>query len=1375
MDLMTLQSKFHKSPQEKRLAKAINLAEARYTPKLNVEVSIASVFDGLGRTIKFYDELKRPANNVIKNLRSLKEDEINKVIKAEFELAQRLAVGVANKILKIPNSGVKQIDFKKLSSDANKAQKAIYKCARLLDKIERDEPEKKRLETATAQSTTEPRSEPIDSEKYRNETHYLYRVGSALNSFCEFAQSPTALASNNPRILLKGIAGSGKTHFLCDLAKHRIQRGFPTFIFLGEEFNDKSPLDTIGGLLGVSATSGSVFSALNKYAAAKRTRAIIIVDAVNEAQVSGVHWEHFNRIKSYKNLGVVLSVRSGFEQTEIPPSVHKAYVQIEHQGFAEHEWQALTKFFAEYKLPLPEVPILFPEFRIPLFLKIFCEASSKSSEPIKGHHGFTHIFEKYVIAQGESVLEKLGENGESVRRIWNGTIKRLALYMGENGTERVPEKQAISIAAKEFPSRGKQVLNLMEKYWLVKKVPRYKKYKIVGYDYRFPYQKFSDHLIVRNLLTKHLNISSPELSFKKGTILGDIIAKQWNVGLIEALSIQVPERLRGRELVYVAPKKFRLEPVAKDSFLQSLIWRDISLKNGKPKYIKQKWVLNYINKYVLRFHNGNEDVLETLLSVCAIPNHPLNARLLHGHLAKRKMPKRDAFWLPFLNSQYGGEGAVSRLIAWAWDGGDKSKIQDESLALAGIALAWFLASSNRFLRDRTTKALVSMLNGRIPSLIKVLVAFKKIDDPYIQERLCAVAYGCVLQVGNIKEDVAKLALHLYDAYFKNRKPPTHILLRDYARGVIEMAVSGDKVLAKRIDMRRVRPPYGSTFPKKIPTVSELERKYPKRRGKGEREDGYDSIWYSLMYGNGGGIADFGNYVVGSTLHHWCNLRLPRKGKRRKTVKEMNEEFNTNLTRKEKNYWKKIQTWRMNVDWQLRMSDFSWPESAKKELPESKFTKEQLVAAKELVESREKAFISSLNESQQKLYKKGVLGYRKNPSGSEDIDNSLIQRMLFKRVVDLGWRPKLFGKFDSRVRDMNRDSHKSERIGKKYQWIAFHETLGRVADNFVFRGNWRENFLPYDGPWQMSERDIDPSYLLLKTPTDSTPKKPWWIGPVYKNWKPSITHTKWTKVKNDLPSQKRLIEVKARGGWFVLDGYLRWEQPPVAGEDDTKFDKIRRDVWYIARSYVVKRSDGDEIFKWAKKQDFMGRWMPDPMEMRNIFLGEFPHSVAFQSEYNPSEKARWITIPNKKNGPTDFKALPTTEEYHWEGSSFDCSLEEGVMMHFPSKEIIKGMRLKQGKNTGTFVDSTGEVVAQDPSVANTGSGVLLVKRKPLLEYLKKNDYQIIWVVMGEKLLLGGSGGGSGFLGRLEMGGAFRMKAIGKLEGKAYTKVLNRRSD
>ena len=125
------QKKLYKSTQEKRLSVAISLAGARYTPKLNVEVSIASVFDGLGRTAKFYEELKSPANEIIKNLRSIKDEEVSKVAPKEFEKVKRHFLEVVNFLLKIPHSGVAKIDFKKIYSISNNAKEAAYKCTHL--------------------------------------------------------------------------------------------------------------------------------------------------------------------------------------------------------------------------------------------------------------------------------------------------------------------------------------------------------------------------------------------------------------------------------------------------------------------------------------------------------------------------------------------------------------------------------------------------------------------------------------------------------------------------------------------------------------------------------------------------------------------------------------------------------------------------------------------------------------------------------------------------------------------------------------------------------------------------------------------------------------------------------------------------------------------------------------------------------------------------------------------------------------------------------------------------------------------------------------------------------------------------------------------
>ena len=81
-----------------------------------------------------------------------------------------------------------------------------------------------------------------------------------------------------------------------------------------------------------------------------------------------------------------------------------------------------------------------------------------------------------------------------------------------------------------------------------------------------------------------------------------------------------------------------------------------------------------------------------------------------------------------------------------------------------------------------------------------------------------------------------------------------------------------------------------------------------------------------------------------------------------------------------------------------------------------------------------------------------------------------------RTMTLGWTPQLFGRFDRYLNyhDASRNSHKSERFGKKYQWIAYHELLGRVADNFHFASPYEDEPGEFHGIHQFNDREVDPS-------------------------------------------------------------------------------------------------------------------------------------------------------------------------------------------------------------------------------------------------------------------------------------------------------------
>lgn len=73
------------------------------------------------------------------------------------------------------------------------------------------------------------------------------------------------------------------------------------------------------------------------------------------------------------------------------------------------------------------------------------------------------------------------------------------------------------------------------------------------------------------------------------------------------------------------------------------------------------------------------------------------------------------------------------------------KIDDKIIILNGITLCWMLVSSNNEIRDKATKALVSIFTNKCQLFLNLIKMFEQVDDPYILERIYAVAYGIALR------------------------------------------------------------------------------------------------------------------------------------------------------------------------------------------------------------------------------------------------------------------------------------------------------------------------------------------------------------------------------------------------------------------------------------------------------------------------------------------------------------------------------------------------------------------------------------------------------------------------------------------------------
>jgi Fe-S cluster biosynthesis and repair protein YggX len=1161
------------------LEKIKKKAGPRYTPEFNVELPIAEIFDGITRNENFYFSIRQHCGKLIRAYKKVSPAYENNEIKALYQSLRKELNSLLKLLSKLTAYNTKPIAWGKISKKSIKGQEL----ARNLSEKFRNE--KTFLEQQKADTRNDPTSRSI-SERYGSDIHYLHNMQSELQYFEEFSQSPSAKLSNSPFLLLTGLAGSGKTHLLCDILGKRVNSKHlaPALLVFGEDFvSTETPLIQATHQLRLNLNTSTFLRLVNAKARKSGSRALIIIDALNETKQRN-YWKRnlgklVAQVGKYPNVALAISIRSGFEGEVLPPKAISLFVHEKHQGFKFREWEAVTTFFNSFSLPLPEIPLLMPEFQNPLFLLLFCKAFQKRSkrskgqrEIFRGHEGATYIFETYVDSVSRKISGQFGIQFGGGKNIWDTVIEKIAAKMVEQNTDVISEEEVNALAKKAHPTIDhNHFIKELERNLLLVKIPKFsiEKNQYNGFDFRFPFQRFSDHLLGRYIFkkyekefgTKNKNLETASRFFSKRRLLGKFISQEWNVGIIQALSIQCPEYLKGLEFVQVAPYLHN-SYVAQDAFIESLIWR-------KPEAfsIDLKNTLNYINTTITKTKHGQSSLLNALLAIAPLPNHPFKADFLHGHLSKYPMSNRDSWWSTFLHYQYGNRESVDRLIEWGWAQTDKKHINDESIRLCSVALVWFLTTSNRFLRDKSTKALVALLTGRLKVVLALLNLFKTVDDPYVSERLYAVAYGCVLRSRTDKKGLKEIAEWIYANVFQNGSVPPHILLRDNARGVIEVALK--EQLDLRINRKNIVPPYNSEWPKNIPSEKMLKMKYyTKDFSKIPRNPGFSDIWSSVMFE----LGDFGQYVLNPAVDHWTGRRLFGKEANRKLVFA---NFKSSLTREQKHLLDKATNPLIGVDISvfpqkikvIYLSNLGT--TSKKDL--KSLEQEQKKGRKQGIS----IFENSLDPPKKQFFKKEIYPYFDSHGRIyeplDNFDRGLAKRWVFSKVVQLGWKPELHGAFDRDVNSSmaNRSGQKAERIGKKYQWIALHELLARLADNFQFKEESLRNKIgKYEGSWQLSVRDIDPSCILKEFPNFSPEGIPKFPGgskrDIYNAWSKRALDSTWIKKQADLPDPRLVMEFTDASGnkWAALESFADWEQETLPEHE--RYDLPTRKLFYMMK-------------------------------------------------------------------------------------------------------------------------------------------------------------------------------------------------------------------
>jgi len=1325
-----------------RFEEARDNVGARYMPEINVELPVAELFDGLGRTPALFerirDQIDEARGTYGRINPSSTPDEVKESI---FEVEELL--GYSSDFVEESEEAAGHISWGSLCKAVDETFELTQICIELLEEAA----QKKKAQRSDGTEESGSTSGSRQAEPYSYERSILRQLSRDLRELERMLSSEEVALSNTGALLLTGEAGHGKTHLFCDVAKRRVEAGRPTVLLLGEQFRKDEPWGQITNLLGLSCTRKEFLGALDAAAEAYDSKALILIDALNEGEGKYMWSSHLGgmltAISRYEQVGIALSVRSTYLNQVVPDHlISDRLIKVEHTGFADHELQASKVFFDHYGIERPSIPLLTPEFQNPLFLKLFCEgleASGLTRIP-EGLQGISQIFSFFI----DQVNEKLAHPERvsyhpSINNV-REAIERLAEEVAQRDRDWIPiaEAQGLINDIEEGQDWEHSLYRQMvsEGVFAEDRFP-------VGFDdtgdfvyqegTRFTYERFQDHVIAEYLLNEHLQPKDVSGSFEPGTPLGDLLhdPNYGDAGLIDALAIQIPERT-GKELGELIPEEADSE-LFRNALVESVLWRRRdSFSNGTKDQINEH-VLRYKGTYD-RFHN-------ILLMVAADPQHPYNADFLHRNLMRRSIAERDRLWSIFLFDEYDyypESSAVGRVVDWAWSIEDTTHLERESIRLAATALIWFLTTSHRPLRDCSTKALVNLLDDVPDVVVDLLETFEEVNDPYVTERLYAVAYGCAMRTRNSAAGKT-LADKTYELIFADENPPVNILTRDYAREIIERPVTLDS--SASYDMEKVRPPYGSEWPDDISSLETLEEEY--ETGETKYGGGLGRILGSVT------VDDFSRYVIGTGSFEWSSERLGESES--PSYEERFEEFKQELDEEQAQRLEEIQEIRRRPTSQL----IRW---VNEELDDESYAKDDL---EEEIDDLKTELRNSLNEAQRETFDEVVWPYIENPRIDDErtrFELSLIRRFILERILDLRYTDDLFEEFDSRATNHQRyarSGEKPERIGKKYQWIAYYEALARVSDNFKFSGRWSEDDKIYRGPWQVSKvRNIDPSVVQEDAHTSwwMDPDGSWWFDSTH-DWSLDNGLKDWLYAETNVPDAGPRLEVTRvtdESEWLVLHGHFGWYEPK-ASEDQSGSSGGRRQVWYFANSYLLPKSDAEESFDWAKSYDFSrhdwvgeGPRRPKEVHVGYCYLGELYWSPCYRSQFLFEDESR------------DCEAVQeawtqTTENFLWE-RIYDCSGEESVNLYVPSVELIEEMELTWATKA-RFVNPSGDLVAWDPSFEVPGPSRLLVRKSEFLSYLAENELAIIWTINGEKLI--SEGGNLRFNERMEITGAYAL--------------------
>jgi len=1120
------------------------------------------------------------------------------------------------------------------------------------------------------------------------------------------------VADDGRYAIVEGETGGGKSHIMAASVEAAILAGEPAIMLLGTDFaGTGEPGEQIARRFELTGmATATLLGALDAAAAARGTRALIAIDALNEG-AGGGYWRSrlaafAADVRRYPRLALCVSCRDVYSRRVISDRARQGAAQIVVEGFTapEEQERAAVVYLDQRGIARPPSPWLPPEFINPLFLRTTCVALEKKGERQfpRGLRGTRQMMRFYLEAAAQTLGTEYDGTDELLAPLLAG-VRALAAEMASARADFVSRQVAVRLLETAFAGyaapAGQTWVDVLRLAGMLRDDPA----DPIDYDYaptgnedplagpnedpltepedvlRFAFQRIQDHLIAKSLIA---HAAGPAGLFDEGGPLAFIIGR-WGLhgdwlGVFGALAIEFADEWRA-EIADHLPGGFAdwwPNGEVQEAFIESVRWRQVGSFTERSHELLEAidWPLTSI---------------DLLVELSAVEGHPWNADRLHGDLVALSMPERDARWTLAINGNVDARGSGGRLVQWGQGPGPQSA-SDETVRLALLALGWLCTSTNWALRDGATKSATEILLRRPASATDFVAAFAAVNDIYVWERvLAAVAASCLRDPR--AERVRIAAASVWEWVFARRPVPPHPLLRDYARLIIELAHERG-VLPAGCDIAACRPPYDARA---------LRFGLDEARVKAQSEAAGDYSIFSSVVGFGG---DFGNYIVKGRVREFSAVRLARRPMRHG---DAFAQFKAEFTDGDGDLSNLVDIIEMTSGLQDSAETCAWAEA-------------HLL---DRLSARGKARFAT----DARPHLDGAKGWRGYADGKlPRIDDKQARLWIARRALQLGWHRDRFP-HDSGAGDGTVRARRIERIGKKYQWIAYFELLARLADNVWLMAEDPETGVKaYDTPLDLPFlRNLDPTVpayakddgvngpsTLLSVPRLT-------IGDV-----PVEAMESWT-FDSRFPRERLGLALcpdvaGAQDEWVSLYRYtsISTQYAPVPDRIGAPF---RLDDFHFVMMIGLKPRDREGFVRRAsgKAIDFH-----DWMTWGDLTDGPYLYEAGLRPTW-PDDQ--WIVSDDFRSIEQEYLRL--CREYRWE-YHLDGTLANGFSLPAPSAWLLRELGLVGHPTApGVFVDAAGEPVI----VASAGerNSFCIARRRVIEAALDRHGAIPMWVGLGER--------------------------------------------